>query len=690
MKSILIIGIIILLSVNLKAQFINISGSSGVEHVNLTNSLMGGGAAFFDYNNDGFLDLYATSAIGGDKLYQNFGDGTFQDVSKQSNITSITSPYYTFGVIYGDINNDSFEDLFITTFQDFENNLLLLNQGDGTFVDISLTSGFSEPMSSTSAAFLDINNDGFLDLYVTNYIDFFKFEIDDNGIITGIDHKCLNDKMYLNNGDSTFAEITQAYGIDNNGCGLAVVSTDYDLDGDQDIYVINDHGMFVKPNTMYRNNFPSPDFTDVSESLQLNSEIYGMGVATGDYNADGYQDFYVTNLGNNVFHIRNNEGSYDEVAENRGVQNGFYEDSIRATGWASFFFDYDNDTDLDLYVTNGYISAGYFGIKTTLTDYNVLFENDGFGNFTDVSLNYSAIASPFIGRGAARGDFDNDGDEDFFIVNANDEFEDISMLIRNDFEGNNWVSIKLEGADTISTDAFGSMVKVFLGEKKFIKHVNSGGSHASQHSRILNFGLGAAVSIDSLIITWPNQISSKFYSVAINKNYQVNYEEPVLYILGCMDSTSISFNQEATLNSGCIIDKVIGCTDWNALNYDSLANFNDGSCEYPVTPPDVDDDDPNPNPDNLITSLDNSQEDNLKIYPNPAHNQLIVEALPTNINQLRFEIYTITGKQVLVNHEIYLGKIIFDISEITQGLYIMKGVLKSNNKVIITTRVVIK
>ena len=260
MKQLRLIFFLFLVQISYSQTFTEVSNSSGVDHLFQQFANMGGGGVFFDYNNDGWEDLYLTSGKGKDHLYENLGDGSFSLIT--DSWLNLTAEYYTVGVISGDVNNDGYRDLYITTWRGEENsgnlerNLLFINNGDGTFSEKGIEYGLSIASFSMGASMLDYNNDGFLDIYTVNYVESSAFLYDSDGEINGFDHDCFENQFYKNNGDGTFSEISAALGLHNNGCALAVMPTDFDQDNDADLYIANDFGEFIVPNTILRNDLP--------------------------------------------------------------------------------------------------------------------------------------------------------------------------------------------------------------------------------------------------------------------------------------------------------------------------------------------------------------------------------------------------------------------------------------------------
>jgi len=657
---ILFVILFLFLSQRTTAQLVDKSSESGFIHVHKTSTLMGGGVSIIDYNNDGFEDIYVSGGINSDQLFANLGDGTFWDVSDQAGINSATKDY-TFGAIAGDINNDGCDDLFVCTYDDSKSNILLINNCDGTFFNISNNSGISHKSFSSGATFIDINNDALLDIYVLNYIEEFQFIADENGIIVGVDGTCLKNFLYVNQGDNKFLEMSEEYGVEDFGCGLAVTATDYDLDGDQDLYVVNDHGSYIEPNAMYQNDYPENSFSNVSKELGLDIGIYGMGIAMGDVDNDGFFDYYVTNLGDNAYLSNNSNEYFVDTAEQLGIENGSYDDSVSVTGWGTFFWDYDNDSDLDLYISNGYIRAGYFGIITTRNDSNKLYENVN-GSFVDVTTSFD-LNNDGVGRGTAYADFNNDGSLDFVLINAHETDSAKSVLYINENENNhNWLKIKLESLLS-NRNAFGTRVTVHFSNNKIVKELRSGGSHASQHSQILHFGLKNDVTVDSLLIDWASGNRQVVYDLDANYQYYLMEDNEIL-IMGCTEESSDSYSSSAQHNSLCSYDRnvIFGCTDIYAENYNSNAIFDDGMCSYDFSD----------TQDSIVvvTSInDNLLHEDFLLYPIPSKDKLYISS-DEEYENVKVEISSLTGRVVYTSVLLDLDQAVL-LNDLSEGLYFL-------------------
>lgn len=458
---------------------------------------MGGGGAWFDYDADGDDDLYLVGGVNfADSMYENIGGGMFVNVTVPSGLTSMSSAR-TQGVATGDINNDGFREIFVTTVHP-EACHLLFNNGDKTFTDISVSAGITDAAWSISATFGDYNLDGFLDIYVGNYVrQYGAVTYDSVGNITDMDHTGWKNFLYMNNGNNTFTETAELHMAADSGCALANAFTDYNKDSRPDISVVNDFGYWIIPNTMLRNETGTPSFSDQGVATGMDIQQFGMGVAIGDYDHDEDLDYYFTNMGDNSLMNSQNGVSFIDTTAFAGVVNGTV-DTLMNTSWGCAFMDYDNDTWQDLWVENGFVVA-----PAAFKDPNTLYRNNGDGTFTDVTLAEAVIDSS-IGRGFAYSDYDNDGDLDFLSVNVSAPG---AQLYRNDrSNGNHWLQVRTEGIVS-NRDGFGALVRIVVGGDSWVHEIDGGSSHLSHNSSIAHFGLAGSLIVDSICVTWPGGAS---------------------------------------------------------------------------------------------------------------------------------------------------------------------------------------
>jgi len=510
--------------------FSEVKQETGIDHVARHSNLMGGGAAFVDINNDGYDDLYITGGISPDQLYVNDQNGSFSDISNASGITAATENKYTTGVIFGDIDNNGFKDLFITTRNDSDGeiipNILLKNQGDLSFENIWTKE--NDLAFSMGACFLDYDQDGLLDLYVINYVQEVAFLYDENDNIIGFDHTCSANRMYKNIGDGNFQDVSIALGLGDDGCALAVKATDFDQDGDTDILLANDFGEFIKPNKLFENKINAGTFSEVSEVWNADIGMYAMGIAAGDIELDGDLDYYLTNFGKNAL-MRKDDNSFAEISVEAGVDDTWeLQDSVLSVSWGTAFIDYDNNMYPDLYVSNGYVPGPDF-LPSSINNNDKFYKNNEDGTFDEIEPSSSGIDDLRVNRGMAFSDFDRDGDIDFITVSLRAPINDMSIrskMYKNNLDNNyNWLDIDLKGI--VSTrDAFGAYVKVFVGDKVLVQESYGGSSHCSQNSASLHFGLGDFDIVDSIQIDWPSRIKGqKLYDIDVNQ--RISVEEDV-------------------------------------------------------------------------------------------------------------------------------------------------------------------
>jgi len=501
----------------------------------------GSGAAWIDYDNDGDQDVFFSNpqaepaANSSSWLYRNNGDGTFSDVTSASFPGGFAgSGKHSMGVVAADFDGDGWDDLFLSNGSNTaidltaNENTLYRNNGDGTFTDVSTAAGIDGPqLWSFSASFGDIDGDGDLDLYVGNYTD----------VVTG---GGTGNNFYVNNGDGTFTERTTETGTANNGAALASVMTDFDQDGDLDIFVINDFGQTILPNTIYRNDGVDtngiPVFTDAGSAANLDASIFGMGVAVGDYNRDGVLDYYVTNLGDNVLHTGNGDGTFTNQSFGP------------ATSWGTVWADVDKDGYQDLFTVNGWI--GTISGCCYLPEKSQMYMNNGDGTFTDVINQLGpAVQSERMDRGLAAADYDEDGDIDLVVMSPG--FAELSAtipyssapeparLLRNDtVTSNNWLVVKLNGNNP-NHRGIGAKILVQTNSPQ-LHEVSAGNSHASSNAFPAHFGLGSEVVAD-VSVTWPSGCTQTFDTVAANQSFQINESECVFtYVISGTVTDSVS------------------------------------------------------------------------------------------------------------------------------------------------------
>src|SRR5215469_2833664 len=522
------------------SHFVDVAESAGLTKVmfygestkaTYLTEIMGGGCAFFDYDNDGWIDIFI---VGGrlldnvppgasNRLYRNNRDGTFTDVTKEAGLIDAG---WGVGVCVGDYNNDGFEDLFVTY---FGHNRLYRNNGNGTFTDVTSQAGLASPSIrfGSGCTFVDYNRDGWLDLFVSNYADVDLATLPKPSLerpncnFEGVPVNCgpsglplPTHALFRNNGNGTFADVSKESGVAamRGSYGLTACAFDADEDGWPDIFVACDS----TPSLLLMNNH---DGTFREEALIRNvalsedgKEMAGMGVGIGDYNLDGHLDLFKTHfIGDTCGFYRNDgKGNFDEMtrAAKIGVETRF-------TSWGAGIFDLDNDGYPDVFFVTGSV---YPEVEKKLPQYpyktpRVLFRNLGDGTFEELQFQAGdGVSAAHSSRGCAFGDFDNDGDIDILIVNMNEP----PSLLRNDLQaGQNWLKVKLEGVKS-NRSAIGARVIARYGNKVQAQALISQSSYYSCNDPRLHFGLGPSAEA-SLDIHWPSGLREQYERVSANQ-----------------------------------------------------------------------------------------------------------------------------------------------------------------------------
>jgi enediyne biosynthesis protein E4 len=513
--------------------FLDVAGQTGItfRHDNAASrqkyliETMGAGCGWIDYNQDGLLDLYlvngAATAVYSpphplrSALYRNNGDGTFTDVTADAGVGA--QGLFGMGVAVGDYDNDGFPDLFVLG---YGRCILYHNNGNGTFTDVTGNAGVENTGRwASSAAWFDYDNDGKLDLVIANYVDWSperNFYCGDRG--PGMRSYCHPDDfhgqpptLYRNNGDGTFTDVSKSTGVGlKGGNGLGIVTFDYDDDGWQDIFIANDH----MPNFLFHNNrdgtFREVGYlAGVAVSADGQFEA-GMGTDAADTTGNGRMDLIVAHLDMQLARVYQNQG--DQTFEDATFRSKIAYSTYHISTFGARFMDYDNDGARDLFMANGHVldNIEHYHADTHYAEPKLMFRNTGRGVFENVSDRLgSDFQLPRVSRGAAIGDFDNDGDLDILVHNNGDR----PQLLRNDGgNANHWLQILLIGTKS-NRDGVGARVRVSAGDLVFYDQRRGGMSYQSAQDPRLHFGLGQYSTIEAIEITWPSGIVTKLSNI---------------------------------------------------------------------------------------------------------------------------------------------------------------------------------
>ncbi len=457
------------------------------------------GQAWGDFDQDGWVDLYVTDTAGPNTLYRNQGDGTFVPVADPA---VALADHFSAGAIFADYDNDGWPDLYVLN---WGANVLLRNEG-GLFTDVTdqaRVAGLPDA-NSQSAAWGDFNHDSYLDLYVANWACYPRCGRPTTGD---------RDRLYRNNGDGSFTDVTDWLGVKTVGAGFVASFVDYDNDGDSDIYLVNDEFIHPIGNVLWRNDGPGCDgwcFTDLSEAAGADTRVMGMGLATLDYDNDGDFDFYFSNAGPTTLLQNQGDGVFVDVAPQSGV------DAPDSISWAAVPLDYDNDGWQDLYLAVMAQTDGSPGPDR-------LFRNQGNGRFTLVAE--SGVDRDGRTLGAATADYDQDGWVDLVIGNHDSDYR----LYRNTGAagaGRHWLALRLVGGGPVNRDAVGARVSVVTpdGHTQWQAVIN-GGSLGAGNDLTLHFGLGQAERA-TVTVTWPDGQAHTWRRVVADQHLTLEYASP--------------------------------------------------------------------------------------------------------------------------------------------------------------------
>lgn len=483
--------------------FADVSRAAGVVNNRVVSLELAIGQAWGDYDNDGWVDLYVTDPAGPNTLYRNNGNGVFT-VSSFKDQVALKSAYSN-GAIFADYDNDGWKDLYVAN---WGTDNLFHNEGGQGFVDVTQRAGLIDDRNSKTASWGDFDNDGFLDLYVANWSCYPK---------CGRPMEGDADRLYHNNGDGTFRDVSDYLGGSLNGAGFVASFNDYDNDGDPDIYLVNDEFVNGIGNKLWRNDGPGCRgwcFTQVAKEAGADSRLFGMGLAVGDYDNDGNLDYYYSNVGPMELLRNNGDGTFADVAEAAGVQ------AANGIGWGAVFLDYDNDGWRDLYLTMA-DTTNHEDVAA-----NKLFHNNADGTFTSVACNDESTDIR-MSAGVAYADYDRDGWVDLVVGNMDEGYR----LYRNQTSqttANRWLSLELIGGGPVNRDAVGA--RAYLTTPNGVTQMQdiiAGSSLGAGNELALYFGLGQSPTAD-LTIRWPDGTQQTFAGVTANQRLRLRYGQGVM------------------------------------------------------------------------------------------------------------------------------------------------------------------
>ena len=493
---------------------------------------MSGGVAWIDFDRDGWMDLYLVNGghweelVQGKRtvsnaLYRNNGDGTFTEVTAKA---GVGNRHWGMGVAAGDFDNDGWVDLFVCNYGP---NTLYRNNGDGTFRDVTGKAGVGDGRWAVSASFGDYDADGWLDLYVTNTVQFDHeapepMECHYRGITVQCGPLGMvgdSDILYRNNGDGTFRDVSEKAGVSDvtPSYGLGAIWSDYDNDGDLDLYVANDQ----MANFLFRNQgdgtfeesglFAGAAFSDDGTAQG------SMGVDFGDYDRDGLLDIYITHFSDDYNTLFRNlgQGRFRDMTRGAGLTFS----SWPMVGWGTGFADLDHDGWEDIFAANGHVFPQVDGYKigTSFHQRSQVFRNLGKGKFQEVSAGLDKLKS-WSSRGVAFADYDNDGDIDVAVNNL----DGVPWLLKNQkgSEAGSWLMLSLEGTRT-NRSAIGARVTLVTGEGKQMREVRGGSSYESTHDFRVHFGLGQLETVKKLTVRWTDGTTQSFENLGVNRIYRL-------------------------------------------------------------------------------------------------------------------------------------------------------------------------
>jgi len=519
-------------------QFTNVTAAAGIKFTHyrgndgipINREIFGPGVCVADFDGDGLQDIYFANGRdlyhrgvkARNALYRNNGDGTFTDVTDTAGVPGTG---YGMGCTWGDYDNDGFPDLYVSQ---YGRNVLYRNNGNGSFTDVTDKAKVPGTEFGTQfhsgSTFFDYDHDGRLDLYVAGYV---NLEAGPRycpllGALSSCPpsaYKGSAGVLYHNNGDGTFTNVTEAGGVYTpESKGLAVGVGDYDNDGWPDLFVANDGMVAYLFHNDHDGKFSEVGLTSGMAVTLRGNTMAAMCISLGDYDNDGWLDLYISDYQKSSDHLWHNDhqGGLWEVSYEAGIERPTHD----VLSFGGGFFDYDNDGWLDLFIANGHVYPEIEAVdpQTHFRQFNTLFHNEGNGKFVETSKQAGdGFKTPYVGRGVAFADFDNDGFVDLVVGNNGDP----PLLLHNSGgNGNHFVNFRLVGTKS-NRDAMGARVRIVAGGLPQMREIAGGGSYISQSDLRANFGLAKATRVETVEINWPSGIKQVFHDIEADKFYQV-------------------------------------------------------------------------------------------------------------------------------------------------------------------------
>lgn len=516
------------LSLNGQVQFVDVSETAGVKITGFNSGIAAG-----DYDNDGDEDVFVSVANGPNLLFENIGNGNFNERATAAGL-AYTGPSYC--SVWGDLDNDGDLDLYVGNRD--ERNLLYINKGDGTFNEIAASAFVDTYHKPRSIMLADIDNDGWLDIYIANFNE--------------------ENQLFRNNQNLTFTNIVLGARVSDWKQSMGAVFFDYDNDGDQDLYLTRD----ANKDYVFYENDGNGFFTDKSVESGLNYVGQGMGLDVGDINNDGFLDVYVSNLFDNVLFLNKGDGTFEDITATAGVAD-------YGMGWGTSFLDFDNDGWLDIYVVND----SYFSPYP-----NILYRNKGDNSFEVVGAN-TPIASMFGAYGMVVLDADLDGRLDVFIGNNSNDGN--QLILNKSGNTGNWFKVRARAKDK-NIFAIGSRVEVYAGGRKYIDDITAGSGYSSQHSSVLHFGIGTATRVDSLQVKWADGRLDWYYDLPVNELFEARQQESTATDLVLLEDTFFRLSPNPFGSSFYIDFDLENTASLEMELYDALGNciFRKGKIQH--------------------------------------------------------------------------------------------------------------